>query len=235
MTARSVELLWRLFVDLNDFSSRVASAFLDYAALYDKATALRESPDGDRLLVEALRALERSLEELREANEALREQREEIATIRLALELERRRYHDLIEYAPEARLVTDAYGVITDANRAASLLFEMPILSLKGKPLVVFVAEDERPGFRRHITNLEHLDDSDWDTTFRGHRGTVFDASITVAALRGVNGNLDTLRWLIREVRSPVKAIETILRGRVEAGLVEAVSFAGPVGGDQSE
>ena len=220
-------------MDLNDFSSRVASAFLDYAALYDRAMAPREGLDKDRLLGEALRALERSLEELREANEELRELREEVATIRLALEVERRRYHDLVEYSTEARLVTDAYGVITDANRAAALLFELPTVALKGKPLVVFVAEDERPEFRRHVAKMEHLDDSDWDTSFRGHRGTVFGASITVAALRDVKGDLDTLRWLVREVPSPVKTIKTILRRRAEAGLEEVAISTGTVSGDR--
>ena len=51
------------------------------------------------------------------------------------LEEERQRYQELFEFAPDGYLVTDALGVIREANRAASELLGIRAEFLRGKPL----------------------------------------------------------------------------------------------------
>ncbi len=77
------------------------------------------------LLPDALDELQTSLEELQVAEEELRQQNEELASARAEVEVERHRYQDLFEFAPDGYLVTDLLGVIQEANRAAGLLLNI--------------------------------------------------------------------------------------------------------------
>lgn len=52
----------------------------------------------------------------------VREQNESLLLAQETLEAERQRYRDLFEWAPDGYLVTDANGVIREANEAALAL-----------------------------------------------------------------------------------------------------------------
>jgi PAS domain-containing protein len=68
--------------------------------------------------------LQASLEELQIAEEELQQQQEELAASRYLVEAERQRYQELFNFAPDGYLVTDAHGVIQEANRAAAVLLQ---------------------------------------------------------------------------------------------------------------
>src|SRR5262245_48108106 len=72
--------------------------------------------DGDA--ADLLEELQGALEELRVAEELLLQQNQELELSAENIESERRRYEDLFEFAPDAYFVTDARGVIQEANRA---------------------------------------------------------------------------------------------------------------------
>ena len=74
------------------------------------------------------------------------------------MEVERQRYRDLFEFAPDGYLVTDALGVIREANHAAVSLLNVPQHFLVGKPLVIFIVESERQVFRTNLTELQQMD-----------------------------------------------------------------------------
>ena len=74
---------------------------------------------------------------------------------RAALEQQHARYRDLFELAPDAYLVTDGDGMIIEANRAASRLFDVRHRFLVAKPLASFVAVGERRAFRRDLIELK--------------------------------------------------------------------------------
>src|SRR5436190_24291414 len=84
---------------------------------------------------ETLENLRVALEELRTADEELRQQNEDLAAAHLAVEIERQRYQELFDLAPDAYLVTDRAGIITEANRSASEMFGIAPQFLHGKAL----------------------------------------------------------------------------------------------------
>lgn len=121
---------------------------VDRLAADASSEAVASSPLVQRAFEEiqvALEALRVSEEELRVANEQLLNTQEEIA-------LERQRYRDLFESAPEPYMVTDAAGVVRQINRAAASFLGVRQAVAVGKPLSVFVQEKERRAFRSFIS-----------------------------------------------------------------------------------
>ncbi len=78
------------------------------------------------------------------AQEELQQQNEELIATRQELEQQRQRYQDLFEFAPEGYLVTDTLGVISQANHAIEIMLGVRSERLVGKPLIVFIPENER-------------------------------------------------------------------------------------------
>jgi two-component system cell cycle sensor histidine kinase/response regulator CckA len=107
-----------------------------------------------RQLLEALDALQESLQELEVAEAELGQQNEELLVAREALEIERHRYQELFDQAPVAYLVTDELGVIEEANLGAAHLFGLPAIQLRNKPLPLLVTISERPRFRAFLQDL---------------------------------------------------------------------------------
>lgn len=64
---------------------------------------------------------------------------------------ERQRYYDLFQFAPDAYLLTDAYGLILEANASARKLLNIPQNSIIRKPLAVFVPLIERSALRLYL------------------------------------------------------------------------------------
>jgi len=101
--------------------------------------------------------LNSALHELQTTAVELLEQNEEMATSRRALEKERCRYQELFDFAPECYLVTDTEGVIIDANSAATNLFKVSRSMLIGKPLAIFVRNEEHLTFRTRLAEMKEL------------------------------------------------------------------------------
>src|SRR5712671_7030413 len=70
------------------------------------------------------------------------------------LTLERDRYADLFELAPDAYLVTDPYGIIMEANAAATRLFGAWSAGLRGKALDLFIPLEQRGVFRGKLAAM---------------------------------------------------------------------------------
>ena len=98
--------------------------------------------------------LQASLEELRVADEELRQQNEQLTAAHLRVEMEQRRYQELFELAPDAYLVTDLTGIISEANISTSRLLGIPSQYLAGKALAAYVAAEDRTRFRALLSNV---------------------------------------------------------------------------------
>ncbi|MBW4491451.1 MAG: PAS domain S-box protein [Trichocoleus desertorum ATA4-8-CV12] len=171
-------------------------------------TAKNYSGKYPELLSESLEELQVTLEELHVAEEELRQQNEELYRTQIAVELERQRYVELFESAPDGYLVTDAQGVIQEANQAAMKLFNIGRVYLIGKPLATFVPEDSRREFRSVVNQLSKISRvQEWEVQLQGRGDRFFNAALTVEVGRcHSTGQAIALRWLIRDITTRKQA-----------------------------
>jgi PAS domain S-box-containing protein len=147
---------------------------------------------------QAVQELKISLEELRVVGEELRRQSDEIA-------LERQRYADLFNYAPDPYVMTDLDGVVRDANHAAARLFRCSQDSLSGKPLAIFLETDDRREFRRQLlfmaSGMEPRT-TPWNVTVTPREAGPVTVRLTVNVVPAPKGRPKSLCWLIRQTES---------------------------------
>ena len=191
--------------------------------VFDNAKTVSEQyPE---LLNESLEELRLALEELHVAEEELRQQNEELVKARESAELERQRYLELFESAPDGYLVTDSQGVIQEANRVVAQLLNIKRSYLIGKPLVTFVPEEFRRGFRSVVGQLPQISRvQEWEVQLEGRGGKFFNAALTVEVWRcHSTGQAIALRWLIRDITARKQAEAQIQQLQLEnLHLVEA-------------
>jgi PAS domain S-box-containing protein len=146
-------------------------------------------------------ALQRRLGERHIAAEELRQQNDELVETRQTLEVVRAHYEALFALAPEGYLVTNAMGIIREANHTAAALLGVPPEALVGKPLIAFIAQHDRRVFHAQMSRLmKHKRVQAWEIHIQPHRGHPFPADITIAVSRGVQGMRTTLLWLLRDL-----------------------------------
>lgn len=175
-----------------------------------------------------LEELSLAFEELQVAEEELHVQTEELSSSRAQLEAEQLRYRTLFEHAPVAYVVTDRGGVIKDANRAASSLFNVPSRWLRGKPLVVFVAPSRRRDFRDQLIAFSEKDIvADLHLRVRPRSGRPLRIAASIGILRDRDGGIVELRWLLvdeterRRRERRVRSLNIELKQRVAERTLE--------------
>ena len=182
--------------DAGDFRRAVADARARVGELRRRGHE-HGGEDGQELLEELLTAHE----ELQVTEEELRVQNEELARSEAALEAERLRYWEMFQQAPDAYLVTDPGGTILECNHAAGALLNVSARRLFRKPLGVFVPGDARREFRARLAQAAQLGRlDDWETILQPRRGEPVEVACTVAAVRGPDGGVKALRWMVRDV-----------------------------------
>jgi PAS domain S-box-containing protein len=188
--------------------------------------------------------LRRSLEDLQEANQELDRQMEALAIAsdaleraRRTLELERRRYQDLFDLAPDGYLVTDLDGKILEANRAAGSILGYPHQRLtkpKNKFLVTFIAVQDRKDFRNQLNQLKQAIQlgrvyQTWEYQMEPQFGPPFVAELTVLAARSEENGEEKepqLRWLIRDISNRKQVEEQVRQGARRTAALAEVSRA---------
>jgi two-component system, OmpR family, sensor histidine kinase VicK len=145
--------------------------------------------------------LSSALEELAVVLEELNVQHEELLHTRQELELERQRYWELFEFAPDAYLVTDTRGVIQQANRFTAGFFGVRKEFLMGKPLVLFISRTERRAFHNQLCQPEKLlQHRHWQIEIKPRRGEVFPAAVAVTPVYDRQKQIIGWRWLLRDI-----------------------------------
>lgn len=104
-----------------------------------------------------------------------------VQTCRL-LATERARYYHLFASSRDACVVTDAKGVIRDANQRAGDMLGIAPGSLRGKLLIAFVARGDTRTFRQHLGKLAELAErgSPVRLRMRARGGSPFDATMWI-------------------------------------------------------
>ncbi|PZO42726.1 MAG: hypothetical protein DCF19_06755 [Pseudanabaena frigida] len=158
------------------------------------------------LLAKTYADLECTVEELRVAAE------EQIAQHQ-RLEYEQHRYQNLFDFAPDGYLVTDLSGRISEVNQVILELLAISREFILGKPLVVFVASENRDFFYSQLnsqlpsTNAK----TTWEITLRNHQGDLFPAEISVIQNINLGNNQPQLFWMIRNISDRKRAEQELL------------------------
>lgn len=187
-----------------------------------RRTALLRASRNDSAMVEpvlkeAVQELEVAYEELQVAEEELRQQEEQISVVNEAMVLERDRYLELFEMAPDGYLVTDPRGMIIEANKAAVEMLNVPQETLIGKPMVSYLSLDSRATFRCELNALMTADiQQEMEIVMQPRNGESFDAALRVSVIRGRDGNATALRWIMRDVTVRNRAADEIRRLNLE-------------------
>lgn len=184
-------------MNIDTFTQRAQTLYRRLSEFYQNADTSVVTPN---LLPQALMELGSVSEMVEIATEELHQQNEELIETRSLVEAERQRYHDLFEFAPDGYLVTDGNAIIREANQAAARMLNMPPPFLVGKPMVNFVALQDRNRFRSELTQVCQSDKArELLLRLQQRNEQCFDAALTVAASRNASNTIN-LRWLIRDV-----------------------------------
>lgn len=158
-----------------------------------------------------LEELSTALEQLQLAEIEMRHQNAELAASRDALELERSLYHDLFELAPDAYLITNQHGLVSEANRAAVQLLKVERRFLIGKPLQVFIPPAERPGFRARVREAQQRQTPiEWRMRVMPRDRSPVDVAAAVASVTDQQRAPAGLRWSLRDISSQVRDEERL-------------------------
>jgi PAS domain S-box-containing protein len=186
-------------IEIEKFVYRTEAMYKRWSDLLHVTTSA--SPLKQEILPQALMELGSASQSLQIATEELRQQNEQLAETRDLLELERQRYKDLFDFAPDGYIVTDLDGKIKEANRAASQLFCISQQQFTGKLIINFVALDDRHKLRCQITKLSRMEKvGEMLISCQRRDGENFYAAITSGCVSNNQGKVIALRWLIRDI-----------------------------------
>ncbi len=186
-------------MNVNGFTQQVEVVQRRLNELYLGASkSVQLHPD---LLPLAFKELGIVSEELQVAVEELQVQNAQLEAARKALEVESQRYQELFEFAPYGYLITDAEGTIQETNRVAAKLLNVSQRFLVGKPVLVFVAEDEHQAFHAQITQLQQSEEvKEWVLSLCARDRQPFKALLTASAVRDRQSKVVGLRLCIRPI-----------------------------------
>jgi PAS domain S-box-containing protein len=155
-------------------------------------------------LEEANTTLQDTLEELEVVEEELRQQNSELAIAREVAERETYRYQDLFNFAPDGYVVTDAKGLIQEANQAIADLLALEQSDLINTSLAVYVFESDRRALRNLLYELScqpQLQKLQTDQlNLAPPKRDAISVAITVTAIRDSQMQLVGARWLIQDI-----------------------------------
>ena len=134
-----------------------------------------------------LAEIETRIAELEVAYEELEQQNDELIATREALENQRHRYRDLFDRAPFGYLLTDANGVIEEANEVAGAMLGVPRERLPEKPLALYLGREERSFLAAQLSRLRGSDEAaEWRMAVKPRGREPFPALMT--AVRDLDG-----------------------------------------------
>lgn len=186
-------------MDVHTFSQQVGGMANRLSRLLDHANVLPDHmPD---LAVNTFKELGIAIEVLQLAVEELQQQNEEMTFALERIAEERRRYQDLFQSAPQAYLVTSLEGKIQEANWMVAQLFGVPIHSLIGKPLVVFVGEANRSLYWSELARRQQRDQfQEWKFGLKPRNRETVEVACSTLAIRDSHGQPVGFRWALRDI-----------------------------------
>jgi PAS domain S-box-containing protein len=178
------------------FTQQVKAMSDRLANLYQETNTFASLPPA--LLSTAVKELGIASERLEVAAEMLYQQNQKLALADQTVKAKQQRYQELLEFIPDACLLTNAAGMIQEANQVAARLLNLPQPLLIGKLLTDFVAPKARQQLQTQLQRLQQrCGKQEWQIRLQPDRGIEFDASVFVEASCQEAQPL-ALRWLLR-------------------------------------
>ncbi|MGG6269500.1 response regulator [Leptolyngbya sp. AN10] len=145
-----------------------------------------------------------ALEDLQVTYEQMQTSLETVEVIQEDLFQQTQFYQSLFQFFPIAALVTDANGLILEANQEIARLLNVPHSYLVDKPLAVFVAENDRATFRTRLIELsESTDIQIWQTRLCSHQGEPVRVELHFSIVRNAEGRIEQLRIGVYNLSQP--------------------------------
>ena len=163
------------------------------------------------LLPSALKELGIASERLQTAAQMLHQQNRKLSLADQTVEAQRQRYQALLEFIPDACLLTDAAGMIQEANSATAKLLKLPQSLLIGRSLTAFVTHETRQSFETDLQQLQQRPwKQEWQVRLQPYQGAAFNVSVLVEVSCQEGNQPFTLRWLLRHASNsnPLEALE---------------------------
>ncbi|BAZ22722.1 transcriptional regulator [Kalymmatonema gypsitolerans NIES-4073] len=169
-------------------------------AMSDRLVNLYQGIDtSSSLPLSALSELGIASERLQLAAKMLYQQNQQLSLADQTVEAERQRYQELLEFIPDACLLTDAAGRIQEANRAAAKLLNRQQSFLIGRSLTALLTHETRQHFQTQLQRLQQRPGKqEWQVRLQPAQGVAFDVSVLVEVNRQEANQPLTLRWLLR-------------------------------------
>jgi PAS domain S-box-containing protein len=186
---------------------------------HDRITSLTQHEDVDS--DQAAEELRSAVEELRVVEDELQTQNEELVTAHLNIEIERRRYQELFDLAPDAYLVTNLAGIIDEANLSASRLLGIAREFLIGKALAAYIATEDRVRFRSLLSTRDRGGSRPLAFRIRTRGGANLHVELTYSVIADERGKPTGFRWIVRDVSEQermarqIRSLNTELESRV--------------------
>lgn len=185
-------------MNLDTFAKQIEGVHVRLDELYRGVSTPSKTLSPDLLPV-AFKELGVVSEELQVALEELQQQNEELQIAQALLAAQSLRYQELFESAPESYLLTSAEGIIQDANKLVASVFNVSQRFLVGKPLIVFIADEDKQTFHNKINQLQQSEETQqkWNLRIVPRNFKPLDATLTVAKVKDWQGNLESLRIIL--------------------------------------
>ncbi len=142
-------------------------------------------------------------QELNDKLDELEAARDDLKNSNDSLEIERTRYRELFESAPDAYCVTDLKGVVVEANRAAEDLFNFSRAELLGNPLAIFISMPDHQSFFSQLNGLAKRglqSVARWEMDIQPVKAAPLPVAVTVVVARDAHNQTIGLRWLFRDI-----------------------------------
>ncbi len=103
-------------------------------------------------------------------------------------------YYDLFQFSPLAFLLTDANGLILEANQAIANLLNRPQTDLINKPLSLFIAKSDRAAFRTCLNQLaQGANIQSWQMNLSPRGSEPIAVELCIGVVRNSHGWIATL------------------------------------------
>jgi PAS domain S-box-containing protein len=149
----------------------------------------------------------------RQLTQELAKRNQHLLASREMVEIQRRRYQELFDFAPNGYLVTDLYGLISDANLAACKMLKQTRDVLIGTPLSRFLVRHDR---HKAVELLLRFREGSYapmeriEIAFQAKGSPPIPCTVTINVMIADNGITEGLRWQLADIAERKEAEEML-------------------------